>query len=351
VESTAAPAPVERGWGKLILALLAFVLLPTVPQFRALLPVEQTLLLLVPALAACALVGWWAGGKLFLAAAWVALATLIAVQPAPTTGPFFNMARGWGLLLAGAFGLVCLFGDRRPFLGRAFTALSLAMVLSLMMTSLGPLGGGQLQEAVSAELTQRNAQTMQTLRQFIAEHQEQWGQLTARVPQVASLPEETERQLSILARAGTVLFPSLLALESLCALAIAWAAYHRLGRTRLGAPLSRLRDFRFNDQLVWGLIVGLTIVFLPTLAAFRAAGQNLLVFFGALYAVRGLGVLVFFLAPGALVTSLVVGLAMLWWPVLNIIAVLGFAFMLIAAFGLGLGDTWVDWRRRARTTT
>jgi hypothetical protein len=351
MESAAANAPVERGWGKLILGLLAFVLLPTVPQLRALLPVEQTLLLLIPAIAACALVGWWAGGKLFLAIAWVALAVLIAVQRPPTSSPFFNLARGWGLLLAGAFGLVCLFGARRPFLGRALTALSLALVLAVMMSSMGPISGARLQEAVASELVQRNSQTMQTLRQFLAEHQEQWTQITSKVPQVATLPEETERQLSALSRAGTVLFPSLLALESLCALAIAWAAYHRLGRARLGAPLARLRDFRFNDQLVWGLIVGLTVVFLPTLAAFRGAGQNLLVFFGALYALRGLGVLAFFLAPGALITSLMLGLAMLWWPVLNVIAVLGFAFILIAAFGLGLGDTWADWRSRARTTT
>jgi len=46
-----APAPTERGWGKLLLALAAFLFLPHVPPFTALLPVEQTLLLLLPALA------------------------------------------------------------------------------------------------------------------------------------------------------------------------------------------------------------------------------------------------------------------------------------------------------------
>jgi hypothetical protein len=42
---------------------------------------------------------------------------------------------------------------------------------------------------------------------------------------------------------------------------------------------------------------------------------------------------------------------MLLWPVLNVIAVLGFTLLLIAALGLGLGDTWADWRRRPRPTT
>jgi hypothetical protein len=89
---------------------------------------------------------------------------------------------------------------------------------------------------------------------------------------------------------------------------------------------------------------------LPTLSAFRTAGGNLLVFFGALYALRGLGVLAWFLAPGALAGGLAVGLAMLLWPVLNVIAVLGFMVLLIAALGLGLGDTWADWRRRPSST-
>ena len=57
-----APAPTERGWGKFLLALVAFLLVPMIPQMRAVLPVEQTMVLLVPAIAACCarwLVGRW----------------------------------------------------------------------------------------------------------------------------------------------------------------------------------------------------------------------------------------------------------------------------------------------------
>ena len=57
VSTPVAPAPSERGWGKLLFALLAFLLIPTIPQFRALLPIEQTTDLLIPVIAACALVG------------------------------------------------------------------------------------------------------------------------------------------------------------------------------------------------------------------------------------------------------------------------------------------------------
>ncbi|MFN2564819.1 MAG: DUF2232 domain-containing protein [Gemmatimonadaceae bacterium] len=359
VEPSPAPAepptggrpPAERGWWRLLLALAAFLLVPALPQFRAVLPVEHTMVLVVPALAACCLVGWWAGGRLLLAAIWVGLAVLVAVQTPAAPSVYHNLARGWSLLLAGAFGLVCLFGARRPFFPRALTSLTVAFGLAFAMSAFGPMTGAQVREALGAEFGRRNAETVTTMRQILTNYSGPWRRFVSRVPRAADAPAEIERQLGALSNAGVEVFPALLALESLGALAFAWAAYHRLGRTRLGSPLGPLKDFRFNDQLVWGLIVGLTIVFLPTLAGLRTAGSNLLVFFGALYALRGLGVLAWFLAPGALAGGLTVGLAMLLWPVLNVIAVLGFMILLIAALGLGLGDTWADWRRRPRPTT
>jgi uncharacterized protein YybS (DUF2232 family) len=65
---------------------------------------------------------------------------------------------------------------------------------------------------------------------------------------------------------------------------------------------------------------------------------NLLVFFGALYAVRGLAVLAWYLEAsraGAPVIAALVVVAM----VLSAPAVLGLGL-------LGLGDTWMDWRHR-----
>src|SRR3954467_15100895 len=134
-----ATAPSERGWGKLLLALVAFLIIPSYTPLRALLPVEDTLVLVAPALAACCLVGWWAGGRLLLAVAWVAVAAWILVQPSAPAGAFFNLVRGWSLLLAGSFGLVCLFGTGRPFFPRALGAAAMALTLVLLMSSRGPL--------------------------------------------------------------------------------------------------------------------------------------------------------------------------------------------------------------------
>jgi len=346
MQEAAVPAPSERGWGKLLLALAAFLFIPWTPPLRALLPVEETLLLLLPALAACCLVGWWAGGRLFLAVIWVGLAAWALAQPA-VPGSFYNLVRGWSLLLSGAFGLVCLLGAQRPFFSRALATLSLSLAIVLVMSARGPLTPTRARDAVQVEFARRNAESMLMFRAFVKEHPE----IVQAMPQVGSLPDELDQQLKLMAQTGEGLFPSLLLLESLVALALAWATFHRLSRTRLGVPLGPLKDFRFNDQLVWGLIAGLAIVFVPALDFLGGTGRNLLVFFGALYAIRGFGVLSWFLAPGALAVSLLVGFAMLWWPVLNAVAVLGFMLLALAAFGLGLGDTWVDWRRRARPTT
>lgn len=340
--------PGERGWKKLLLALAAFIIVPLIPWVRAILPIEQAIYLLVPALAACFLVGWWAGGRALLALGWVGLAAWLMWQPTGARpDAFYNLERGWSLLLAGAFGLTCLFGERRPLFTRALAAMCIALFLALAMSAMGPVPISQARQTIASEFVGRNQETMNVLNSLIAQHPE-W---TSQFSWLGNLPADTDNALKMLSRAGLMLFPSLLALQSLLALALAWALYHRLSRARIGAPLRPLREFRFNDQLVWGLIVGLTTVFLPTLQNFRGVGRNLLVFFCALYAMRGLAVLAWFTAPTAFATALTVGIAILWVPILGLIALFGFLILLIAAFGLGLGDTWADWRRHTRPTS
>lgn len=351
VSTSVTPAPTERGWGRLLIALVAFLLLPKIPQLQTLLPIAQTTDLLVPAMAACALVGWWAGGRAFLAIAWVAIAILMVAQTNTPPTAFDNLARGWSLLLAGAFGLVCLFGSGRPLFARALATLGITLVLATVMSLLGPVSISQASKTVADEFARRNAESMSMLNATIQTHPKEWADLVAKVPPLSDAPAQTEKQLAATAELGVVVFPAMLALQSLAALAIAWATYHRLARARLGPPLRPLRDFRFNDQLVWGLIVGLTIVLLPTLKTLHGVGKNLLVFFGALYAVRGFGVLTWFMAPGSLGVTLAVSFVLLFAPVLGAFAALALMMLGIAALALGLGDTWADWRSRARSTS
>lgn len=342
----------ERGWRKLILALVAFVILPTYPQLRAFLPIDQTIYLLVPCLAACFLVGWWAGGRAILAIAWVALATWMMWQRGGAPDSFHNLERGWSLLLAGSFGLACLFGERRPLFARALAALSIALFLAVAMSAMGPVPLSEAKQTIATEFVHRNGEAMARINDAIAHYPKEWNDLTTRFPQLAQIPAQIDQDLKVWSRLGLTLFPSLLALESLFALALSWAIYHRLSRARLGAPLRPLREFRFNDQLVWGLIAGLTIAFLPTLESLHGVGRNVLVFFYALYALRGFGVLAWFLAPGAILATLTVSFAVLSFPALPpTVGITIYKVLLLAIFALGLGDTWADWRRRRVSST
>ena len=85
----------ERGWRLILPALGLFLLVPAFAALRVLVPVEQTILLVGPAIAVCALVGWMQGGRLWLALTWMALSAWMLLRPLEGTSAFEFMARGW----------------------------------------------------------------------------------------------------------------------------------------------------------------------------------------------------------------------------------------------------------------
>jgi predicted membrane protein DUF2232 len=317
---------------------LAFVLLPLVPLLRVAIPVEQSLLLIVPALASCALVGWWAGGRVFLALTWAALAIWMIVTPLPGATSFVFIEKGWSLLLVASFGVASVMSPKQTFFPRALTAVGLSFGVGIALVLLAAKRPDAVERAVRAEYTRR-VDSWLTDWESVSKTRE-WQDLTRDNPGMETLARESTERLRELPSVTAALYPSVLALESLAVLGLAWGLYHRVSRSRIGPPLAPLRDFRFNDQLVWGLVLGITGVAVPTLKTFSTVGLNLLVFFGALYALRGLGVLTWFFAPGRLMVALTIGLAIFMWPILGVFAL-----------GIGLGDTWLDWRSRPRPTT
>ncbi|MFN5597897.1 MAG: hypothetical protein ACK5AK_00810, partial [Gemmatimonas sp.] len=137
----AATAPQERRWRWFVLGMLLMVVVTAAPAWppalallagtiRLLLPVEQFALMVLVAIASCAIVGWWAGGRLVLGLVWgLAAGYVVWKVPLPLSG-YGAFLRGWAVTLGAAFGLVCLATASRPFLTRALAALALSGVIT-----------------------------------------------------------------------------------------------------------------------------------------------------------------------------------------------------------------------------
>lgn len=305
---------------------------------RVLFPMEQTMLLVAPGVAVCALLTWWRGGRIWLALTWVALSAWMLSRPLAGVAGYDPLARGWAVLLASLFGLVGLVYPGRRFFARGLSAVGATFVVAVMVVLASSISPARVERTLSDEFDRRVAAA--SANWDATRQTREWQTFTERNPSLAALWEEGEAQWRAIPDRALPLFPALLALESLAGLALAWGLFHRLSRSRIGPPLAPLRDFRFADQLVWGLLLGLAIIVIPSLSALRGFGMNLIVFFGALYVLRGLGVLTWFMAARRLAVAMLYVLAVIAWPVMGVLSL-----------GVGLGDTWIDWRRRARPIT
>lgn len=325
----------ERGWKLILPALGLFLLVPAFAALRVVFPVEQTILLVGPAIAVCALVAWIQGGRVWLALTWVLLSGWMLLRPLDNGSPFEFMARGWAIVLVSMFGIACMLGGRKLFLSRALSAVAATFIFGGAVVLVSDVSPGRVQRTLADELDRRAAPLNAQLEATTSAAQ--WQQFVEENPRFAAMVEQMFDTWNRMPETTVSFFPALLALESLAALALAWGLFHRISRTRLGPPLSRLRDFKFGDQLVWGLLAGIAIVVIPSLDGLRGLGINLIIFFGALYVLRGLGVLAWFIADRRLALAILLLLALLFTPAVGILAL-----------GLGLGDTWVDWRGKAR---
>lgn len=336
--ATPPPAARERGWRLIVVALILFVLVPATP-LRILVPIEQTIVLIVPVIAVLSILAWRNGGRAWLALTWIALAAWMLVRPGMHSGPYDLLARGWAMLVAAVFGVLVMVSAARSFLSRAMASIALAFALAIGVVLFSNVSPARVQRVLADELDRR----VLAIDARVAAQTEtpEWQEFVAEYPQMARMMDEGMTAYREMPRQSLPLFPSLLALESLAALALSWGLFHRISRVRVGPPLRPLREFRFGDQLVWGLLAGMAIMLIPPLSGARALGINLLVFFGGLYAIRGLGVLAWFMANRRLAQVALAILAVLTLPLSPFLS-------LGISVGVGLGDTWIDWRSRAR---
>lgn len=349
-------APRERGWRRLVFALAAAVAVSAVSWWppslslvrvlvRWVLPVEPMGLLVVAGLAACAVAAWSRGGRLRPAVLAV-LVLLVWLRGGGTPDAIGRFAMGWTLLITATFGWWAMASRDRPFLPRGLASVSVAVVVALAVLGMQVAGApdsvARLGVAYEQQFVRERDEGVAAWRARLASPA--WESVSAQVPAVRGLAERAAAGLATISP-PTAILPALVVLESLAALALAWATWHRVARARLGPPLSALSAFRFHDQLVWGVVAGATLSVLPTLSDWRAVGVNVMVVFGALHALRGLGVLVWFIPDRWALLPLLLLLVSI--PLLGPVLVL--ATVAVLALGLGLGDTWRDFRRTTRS--
>lgn len=235
--------------------------------------------------------------------------------------------RGWALLAAGGFILVTVLADRRSLLLRGLGGLA-AGGLGLGVTAwLNPAVLGE----IDWRITQRFHEAAMSAQQMVRA-----------VDGGDALGAGLRSALYRWAGTQEIIYPALLALATLSALAVGWYVVARFAGVVTALP--PLRNFRFDDGLVWVLLLSLALVALPVGGqVMERVGENAALFLGALYLLRGAGVLMWF-AAAALGTG---WMAWLW----GLVALLLYPIAAGVALILGVGDSWFDlrdWLRRAR---
>jgi hypothetical protein len=163
-------------------------------------------------------------------------------------------------------------------------------------------------------------------------------QLGPHLPATVSA-EQWEQALPRVTRAQWEVYPAVVGLQTLAALALAWWAFGRMrGSAEHWRSLGSLREFRFNDQLIWLLIAGLVLLLLPVHGVVDRIGWNALIFMGSLYLLRGAAVLLFWAAGVPTAMTLLLAALLIVFRLVP--------FLLTVALVVGVGDTWLDVRAR-----
>ena len=238
-------------------------------------------------------------------------------------GGLWYAERGWGILLGGWFAALTLRWPGMTLFARAAASVAGAFLVVAGLLLLWP-GSWEAMDWLMGERARTGVGvTLEVMRLLSG----------------GALPPAVAATIYRTMEIQTQVFPALVALASLASLCVAWWLYARLSHGVRGS-LRPLREFRFNDQLVWVFIVGLLIL-LGADGTLERAGSNAVVFMGALYAARGAGVVLFMTGGLSLF-----GTAMLLLGMLFLAPVL-----LATALFIGLGDTWLGLRERARRLT
>lgn len=281
---------------------------------------QASVLMAVPFLILCLVFGMRHLGVLVACLVSVAVVT----YGVPPRDVLWYVERGWAVLVGGGFVALTL---RRPdarFSGRALAAVGAAALVSTVLFSVRSGSWGTVEWAVEQRIAQGLGTALEALRAM------RGGEPLP--PALVTAVHET-------VRTQAKVFPALLGVSSMAALGVAWWVYVRLS-SGSDQGVGPLRDFRFNDHLVWVFISGMVLVLTPWEDVLVRVGANAVVFMGALYALRGAAVILFLSGGLTLFGYVMLVFGLVFLPPL----------VLTGAMVIGIGDTWLDVRRKLRST-
>lgn len=246
----------------------------------------------------------------------IGMALLVGLLSGAAADPptAWYLERAWALLIGGGFVIATALAPERTLFVRAVTGLVVAAAGVAVVAAFRP--------EVPAEVDWRIAAQYDRAAVLFELQGERWAAVRDLVHATAAVAKQ--------------IYPALLGLASLGALCLASYVTRRIAGVE--AALAPLRTFRFSDHLAWLLIGGLALFLLPFGMWADRAGENVMMFMGGLYVLRGIAVLAWI---GTAVVSSTWSIA-LWL----VAAVLFYPVTVGAAFVMGLSDTWLDLRSR-----
>ncbi|MFC1661167.1 DUF2232 domain-containing protein [Gemmatimonadota bacterium] len=245
-------------------------------------------------------------------------ATFLAMGGRPTDGLWY-LERGWGLVLGGCFLALTLRWPGLRFMPRGLGAVAGAFLVTGGVFLVRPGDWLVVRWMITSRMEAGLGAAL--------------GALQALQGREGFTEAFENSAVQAMAVQGSV-FPALLGLASLSALGLGWWLFVRLTNGS-GDGVGPLREFRFHDHLIWILILGL-LGLVGTSGALEGLGTNAVVFMGALYALRGSAVVLF----------MTKGVSFLGALLLSVGFLLVAPLMLTAAFVIGVGDTWLNFRAR-----
>jgi hypothetical protein len=304
-ETPVTVAATGAGWKRAV-ALFALVLLTSI--------VPAGLLVAVPLLVLIGL-GGVRSWSLFVAT----IAAMLIALAGPRDALWFA-ERGWAVMLGGVFAAVSLVMPRWRLTSRALAAVGGAALAGLVFFTVRAGAWASIDWSMADRLQAGLATWLDAL-----------AVVRQGEPASPALVSAVYRTIEL----QTSVFPAVVALESMAALGVVWWLYRRLVH-RDDEGLDSVQLFRFNDHLVWLMIIGMVLVVARAGEGVTRIGANVAVFMGALYAIRGTGVIVFLSGGLSFIGYSMFALGILFAAPL----VIGFAVL------LGIADTWLDLRAR-----